>query len=74
MPLYRFRLTGEDQETPVELADDDAAWAHLLVLSNDVLTRVSERLPTGSDWEISATDQCGQDVGSIRIVATRRQR
>jgi hypothetical protein len=34
MPRDRFRLTDEDQGTSVELADDDAAWAHLLVLSN----------------------------------------
>lgn len=74
MPLYRFRLTGEDQETPIELPDDDAAWSHLLALCHDILAVANDRLPSGTDWEITATDHRGQDVGSIRIVATRRRR
>ncbi|WP_404977767.1 DUF6894 family protein [Ancylobacter sp. 3268] len=74
MPLYRFRLTGQDQENPVELPDDDAAWAQVWALCGEILTGVNANLPSGADWQITATDHHGQDVGSIRIVASRRQR
>ncbi|ADH88110.1 conserved hypothetical protein [Ancylobacter novellus DSM 506] len=74
MPLYRFRLTGQDQETPVDLPDDDAAWAQVRALCGEILTDVNANLPSGADWQITATDHRGQDVGSIRIVASRRQR
>lgn len=74
MPLYRFRLTGEDQERPFELPDDDAAWAHLVASCKKMLAEMDEHLPSGRDWEITATDGRGQDVASIRIVASRRRR
>lgn len=72
MPLYRFRLTGQDQEKPVELPDDEAAWALILTACNEALAELSEHTSSGSDWEITATDHRGQDVGTIRIVASRR--
>src|SRR5689334_21624658 len=45
MPLYRFRLTGEDQDRPFELPDDDAAWAHLVAPCKEMLTGMDENLP-----------------------------
>lgn len=74
MSTYRFRRTGEDNDAPLELANDDAAWATLVRLCFDELGRANAHPPSGSDIELSAMDHLGQDVAVIRVTASRRLR
>lgn len=74
MPTYRFRRTGEDSDAPLELANDDAAWATLVRLGFDEVGRAHSNPPSASEIEFSATDNFGQDVGVIRVSAIRRGR
>lgn len=73
MATYRFRRTGEDKDAPIELANDDAAWATLIRLCFDELGRANASPPSGSDIELSVTDHLGQDVAVIRVSASRRR-
>jgi hypothetical protein len=56
---------------PIDLRDDDAAWAEAIKFTGETLREVDGSLPSQTDWQISVANRGGELVATIRIQAQR---
>jgi hypothetical protein len=75
MPRYYFHIRHGERNFPDEIGEDlpdkDAAWREATITAGKVLADLDGTLKPGQEWRMEVTDEAGNLIGVLRLLAER---
>jgi hypothetical protein len=72
MPLYYFSTTPserpDDRDDPIDLPNDDAAWAQVTASFAEQLKEISGALPPNEEWRVDVKDEAKELIFSLKLM------